>query len=468
MTSNIMTRNLRRTAIAAFNIALLCSGLLNTSCRFEDEDLFDVPAGKRVQTTNLEIKKILTSASEEGQNGWVIQYFVGGTDDKTFPGYNMLGKFYENGKVVLASDHPLLRDGNAGKFTTDSSYYELTAEDGCVLSFNTWNDILTVLEDPVDPTVGPGKKDSEEGGEDGVGIRGDHNLLLRKLGNDVIEFRGQRHQALVRFVRCDRPWEQYLSDVKSFKAANTSAISDYYVISGKDTMYFHNLNSGVFTMLDRLNDPLQIETYNCAFTPNGFYMGSTAKLKETEFNGFTLNEEKTCMYSEDKAVQLIACWDQYVLSSTEIWELDETLFNPELQALFDQVNTAIKKYNTAWSLKSLGLGKSTGGSAVSGLVFTFYTNTQKTKTNTTGIALTLSRSSLGQTTITCAENAAYDKNTETIEKKSVGFTAACRQCAAYFAGTYVMTPDSYFAPTAVTYKEQSRDLTFKTIKPVKK
>lgn len=462
MTTTNMTRSMRRITMAALNIVLLFSGLLNTSCRFEDDNYFNIPAGIRVQQTNKEIKSILTSASADGQYGWVIQYFVAGTDEKDFEGFNILGNFYDNGKVVLASNHKMLRDGRANTYTVDSSYYEMTSEDGCVLSFPTWNKILTVFEDPVDPTTGPQKSDGEEGGEDGEGIGGDHNLLMRKMSNDVLEFRGQRHQALVRFVRCDRPWEQYLQDVADFKSkVATSKVSNYYLICGADTMFIRDLYKGVFTHVDRVIDPLTIETHNCAFTPNGFYMGQTGKIKRTEFHGFTINEDSTFLVSENKDVKMVACWDEYILSKNDTWELDTAMFTAEQKDLLEQINKGVKKYNSAWSLKSIGLGKSTGSASVNGMVLTFYTNTQKTKTNTAGVALSQSRIALGEAKIVCAENATVDKNMETIEKKSAGFTDLCRQFAAMLNGNYVMTPDSYFVPAAVTYTSKDGGLTFK-------
>ena len=128
-----------------------------SACTFEQEDFFDESASLRIQHTNDNVKNILCQGSE--QNGWLIQYFVAGTEDYDFEGFNLFGRFYDNGKVTLSSNHRYLRNGNAGSYTKYTSFYEMLAEEGPVLSFDTWNDVLTVFVDPVSPSSAPGRPD---------------------------------------------------------------------------------------------------------------------------------------------------------------------------------------------------------------------------------------------------------------------------------------------------------------------
>ena len=299
---------------SAISVALFATAL--TACSsFQEDDLFDESASLRITKFNEDLQARLVEQSSEGKHGWVIQYFVG-SESK---GYNLFGRFEANGKVTLASNHPYLRGGNANKYTEYVSSYEMLREDGPVLAFNTWNDILTVFVDPVDPSQAPSTIVN-----DGEGMKGDNNLLFHAYEDLNILFRGQRHFAGIRFVPCDRPWEDYIADADAFKKSITnSTFSSFYVTDGKDTMYFSGLDKGLFTYQERLADPLQKEPCACVFSVDGFRMKNKGQLGEKSFQNFTISEQKDCLYNEDKTVKVIPTWDNYIINTrTTVWNYD--------------------------------------------------------------------------------------------------------------------------------------------------
>ncbi|MBR3400190.1 MAG: DUF4302 domain-containing protein, partial [Prevotella sp.] len=97
------------------NTSLMCAtaAMLSTSCTFEQEDFFDESASLRITHLNEDIQSRLVEQSTGENNGWVIQYFVAGTDELDFEGFNLFGRFYKDNKVTLASNHRYLRNGNA-------------------------------------------------------------------------------------------------------------------------------------------------------------------------------------------------------------------------------------------------------------------------------------------------------------------------------------------------------------------
>ncbi len=430
---------------------------LTTSCTFEQEDFFDESAALRITHENEKLQNRLVTQSADGQNGWVIQYFVAGTDEADFEGFNLFGRFFDNGKVTLASNHRYLRNGNANKYTEYTSCYEMLAEEGPVLAFNTWNDILTVFVDPVSPSAAPNAITN-----DGEGMNGDQNLVLKALGDDDILFRGERHQAEVRFVPCDRTWEEYIAATAELKSKiATPTLTSYYVTNGTDTMYFAGLNRGVFVYGDRVVDPLIRKTLSCVFTPQGFRINHVDSLGENTFQEFTLTEDATKLLSEDGQTQVIACWDNYIINHTALWKMDASLFSSEQKSLFDQIDAALKVYNANYSLQSIGLGKSSGGNAITGLIFTFYTNKAQTKTNTMGLALNYSKPGFGQIQIVSKADDGLDKNMETICGRSADMKRLVRAFAATLAGVYDITPDNYFLPTGGTFTASGSGTTFK-------
>ena len=121
----------------------------------------------------------------------------------------------------------------------------------------------------------------------------------------------------------------------------------------------------------------------------------------------------------------------------------------------------LKSFNTGWSLKSIGIGKSTGGNSVNGLVFTCYTNTAKTKTNTLGIESVIKRIAYGKLGINTAADATTDKNMNTVVAKVPEFVNKVKEFAVTLNGVYDVTPNDYFLPTGGTFTATNGGTTFK-------
>ena len=435
--------------------AIVAMAATFTACTFEQEDYFDETASLRIQHTNEDIKNTLVSHSGAGENGWLIQYFVGGTSDYNFEGFNLFGRFYDSGKVTLSSDHRYLRNGNAGKYTEFDSNYEMLNEESCVLAFNTWNDVLSVFVDPVDPGSAPNVLS-----DDGEGMNGDDRLVMLSYGPDEMLFRGERHSARVYFSKLDRTPEQYIADVKTLKNYIASdLITDYYFTNGDETWYITGLKNGYFDILDRLDDPLSDVVRSCVFTPTGFMLQYNYTIGQDTCKVFSLAADSSCLVSGN--IQVIPCWDTYLADRTTLWNLDQTKFTATQQQLYTQIAAALKVYNTNYELYDIALGKSTGGSSVKGLVLRFYTNAAKSRTNTCGLALSTARSSMGQISYTMADTPAKDANFTAIAKKATDLESLMTQFAQTLCGTYSVQPNNCFQPTSATYTPVSGGTAFR-------
>ena len=434
---------------------MVCCGIasLFTSCRFEEDDYFDESASLRVEHAIDQVRDNLSSA----EKGWVMQYFCG-TGVAHFEGFNLFAKFDKNGKVTIAGNHRFLRDGNANKYTEANSLYSLLLEDGPVLAFNTWNDVLTPFVDPVAYYAAPNSLV-----KDGEGMQGDHNFVVMSNSDNEIILRGERHSAEVRLVKCDRSWADYIADTETMKNSFTnSSINEYYVINNNnDTLYFSGLRNGRFRYTEDLVKGVKLDSLSCVFTPNGFRTEHTDSIGSCKFHEFKMAEDKTCLKNEDGSVKVIAYWDNYIVKHTAVWKMDASQFSTEQQNLFNQIDAELKKNNANWSLESIGIGKSVGSGAVTGLILTFYTNTAKSKTNSAGLELTMTRPQFGQMAISCSKENKIDKNMENIKKKATEIEELCRSFAALLSGTYQMTPDNYFLPTNAQFESISGGTSFK-------
>ena len=434
-------------------LALMFPAVVFTACQFEDDDYFNKSASLRVEYANERIGQILVKPEQ----GWVMQYFTG-TGVAHFEGFNLFARFESSGKVTLASNHRLLRDGNANKYTEHASLYQLLLEDGPVLAFNTWNNILTPFVDPVAPWKAP-----KSLLKDGAGMEGDNNFVVMSYDDNEMILRGERHGAEVRLVACDRTWQEYIDATDQMKATvSNQTIGSYYVTNGTDTLYLTGLRNGRMRYSERLNDPLKTDSLSGVFTPKGFRFEHETELGDNKFHELTLSADSTCLESEDGQTRIIACWDNYIVSRTTLWTFDPSSYSAQQQALVQQIDQEILKFNKNWSLASIGMGKTNNKNAVNGLVFTFYTNTRKSSTNTAGLALTTSRPAYGQITITVSPDDAVDGNLDNVVNRgATDMITLARQFAATLAGTYNMTPDNYFLPTGAEFTAIDGGTSFK-------
>ena len=429
-------------------VGMACLGLVATasSCRFEEDDYFNESASLRVEHTNAEVQQVLSAP----ENGWVMQYFCG-TGKAHFEGFNILAGFTAGGKVTMASNHRMLRDGRAGQYTEATSLYSLLLEDGPVLAFNTWNDVLTPFVDPVNPWEAP-----DNLYKDGEGMLGDNNFVVVSYSDDEVLLRGERYQGRVRLVKCDRPWQDYLADTEALRDyVSTTLIPNYYVITDTDTMYFltegkkdklidAGLRSGRVQFSERLSNPVKLDSLSCVFTPNGLRFEQADTIGSHTFQELTLNSDSTALVNEDGSVRVFATWDHYLAGSTEIMWFDMDALSDNLTALCSQLNAALTANNRNYSLARIGIGRTTNANNVTGLCVQWYTNTRHTSRAMGGLALRRSIPSMGQLTITCDENANIDN---TLKARSADVVSAVRELGAALATTYSMTPESYFTPS---------------------
>lgn len=419
-------------------------------CTFEQDDYFDETAALRVTHTNADIQNRLVQQSSNGNHGWVIQYFVAGTDDYDFEGFNLFGRFYDNGKVTLGGNHRFLRGGNANRYTEASSTYNMLAEEGPVLSFDSWNDVLSVFEDPVDPSAAPGTL-----ANNGEGMFGDHNLVLSSFQDDDIQFRGERHRAQVRFIPCDRDWEDYIELVSQFKKTiATSSLTSYYITNGTDTMYFSMLNRGYFNYCDRVNDPLKNKVLSCVFTPQGFRINHVDSLGQNAFQEFTITADSTRLLSEDGQTQVIACWDRYVTDCPSSWRIVPECFTPEQTALYEQMEAEVKKANANYVLDSVTISRTvetlTNGSKVEYPGLKLYVHGParmgRIPIYTPYVNMNIDRPVFGQVQFSPSSVETANSNMEMFA--STDLKSLCLQFAATLTGTYDIVPNHYFRPTS--------------------
>ena len=439
----------------AMGVAFATVALAGCS-QFQEDNLFEESAALRIEHNAEKLQNILVDAP----NGWVLQYYTG-RGISVFEGFNLFAKFERSGKVTLAGDHRFLRNGNAGKYTEHSSLYELIREDGLVLAFNTWNDVLTPFVDPVAFWAAP-----DILVKDGEGMQGDQNLVVKFMSENQIILRGERYDAEVRLVKADRDWQTYIADTKAMKERFTSdEINSYYITAGDQTMYVVGLKNGRYRISERVKNPLKVDSLSCCFTPYGFRNESVDTLAGHIFQEFKMAEDGSALLSEDGSVRIIATWDTNLAESDEVMWFDGETLSADLKAKYDQLMAVLETANKVYSPR-IGIGRSaltSGANGVVGLVIEWYSNRRLTKPSLTRGGLTMKRSVpvMGQMTITYEENSTTDNDMKDLLDKDAALVDLVRGFAAALAGTYQMTPNNNFVPTEVLFQSLEGESSFK-------
>lgn len=432
--------------------ATLCAvalGSLTTSCRFEEADFFTESASLRLDHANEAIEKILCSASasdpgmelEEGKFGWCIQYFTSGTEDGQYKGgYNLFAKFYPNHVVVMSNNII------GSKNVTSASNWEMLKEEGSVLAFNTWNDVLMPYVDP----EGTGKADYK-----GEGRGGDNNLVMMTYSDNVITFRGQRHNGRTRFVRLDCPMNTYIANTLTMKEMLLN--NTFYVTNGVDTMYLKDMvgDSPRPSYVERLEDPLVIKKNSAVYTPDGFYSERVDTIFNLGVQEWKINEEKSALIGVGNGLKMIPMWDYVLAAPASRMNISAEDAPAEIKDILTQLEQKIKTFDSKATFKSVGIVL-VSQRPVLQLVW------NKSGEKKGAININMSRTAYGEIKISNNPDATPDNNLKAVENKAEGTVALMHQLAALLADTYNVVPDDYFSPTGgvFTSKDGQKVITF--------
>ena len=121
-----------------FYIMFAVAGLSLQSCLHDDDEIFDKSAAERINEAVANAKEVLTSSQE----GWVMHYYAG--REYAYGGLNLAMKFTD-GKVQMYNETAKNPDDS---YKSVVSTYKITRDQGPVLAFDTYNDLLHIYGDP--------------------------------------------------------------------------------------------------------------------------------------------------------------------------------------------------------------------------------------------------------------------------------------------------------------------------------
>lgn len=212
------------------------------SCKNEVDDLFDQSAAERIEQAMTDYREALCSA----ENGWEMLYFANGGEQ----GYNLLCKFNEDGSVKFAAKNEF---SSAGKYAEEVSLFEMIADNGPVLTFNTYNTLFHIFADPNDiPSTG-------EDDETGYGHEGDYEFVVHEATADQILLKGKKYgiSIYLRKLPADLAWEDYFIQVEANKAKYFNAkVKTIWLETATKRYTVQDMTTGIMTFVPEGGDAI--------------------------------------------------------------------------------------------------------------------------------------------------------------------------------------------------------------------
>lgn len=272
-----------------------------SSCTFEEENIFDKSAAERMNAALSDYKTTLCTSP----NGWVVEYFP--TD--TTEGYTFLMKFEKTTKVTMAAKNRWVNNA----FTLDSCVYDLSGDNGPVLSFpvagsyvagGTQIGIFHLFASPQDP------KGSSN--LDGYGLQGDYEFVMTSVTDTLIIMTGKKRNTLILMhpVPATKTWAVLFNELDEMRSTiiGTSSFPLNMIIE-KDTFILKNdlrsygAKAGKFRIYPKGTDQL-IDGIDYAYiiTDKGLRLHTPFKHNAKLISNFTLSSDKLKLQAENKDI----------------------------------------------------------------------------------------------------------------------------------------------------------------------
>lgn len=179
------------------------------SCLKDQEDVFDEPSSTRLNEYLQQTKSTLTSS----ENGWIFDYYPEAS--QSYGGSTYTVQFAGNDECAVRSEY----NPDDGDLT---SLYSMKADDGPVLSFDTYNAFIHEAATP--------NGDSYQGQE------GDFEFVIDSIGTDSIKVHGKRTLNTMYLRRLNEPAEDYVTKVADMGDSWITAEADLTI--GGQPYYF--------------------------------------------------------------------------------------------------------------------------------------------------------------------------------------------------------------------------------------
>lgn len=277
---NIQVRGKRALAFLPF---YLLTFLLFSACAHEEDDLFPESAAQRINHSVAEWKQVLA----DDPNGWVMEYLPA---DGSYGGYLFTVKLNGTEAVIGTVDVTFKsNDGSYPPGTEETSKYSVKAEQGVILSFDTYSQFFHFFSEP-------------RGSSAPDGYQGDYEFVLNTTSadGDTVYMKGKKYGNDIRMYKLKgMSTEDFVDRIVSVRnglfATSFSGLqagdSTYQVTIGRNMVVTDSVTSAITSV------PV-------FFTTTGFHMYSPLTLNGKSFQDFHGDNSRESLVAEDNDVYM--------------------------------------------------------------------------------------------------------------------------------------------------------------------
>lgn len=233
-------------------LMILVSAMALHSCLLDDDEVFSESASARLAAFNQEVRETLTS----GNATWLFEIYP--EVNQQYGGY-AFSLVFDQSKVAVRSE----------LFGADKevvSLWKMTTDDGPVLSFDTYNEILHLFSTPSSSMY--------------QAYQGEFEWVVESAEQDLVRLRGKKTGNILYMRRLTESAEDYLNKISEVEESIImTALSGK--INSKDVSFLIDTDNRQFDIFT------QTDTISVAYTitPEGFRF-----YKSVDINGVAVSE----------------------------------------------------------------------------------------------------------------------------------------------------------------------------------
>lgn len=307
---------------------LLGSTIGLVSCSNEEDDIFDKSAAQR-----LDEYKVMYSADLTAEGGkWLMEYFA--NEDEY--GYVFIMTFNKDGSVKISGQNTWMDH----QYKSDVSLWQIIADNGPVLSFNTYNSVFHEFSTPENIT-GPDAptnpdNNNEDIDEQGTGHGGDYEFVIIGLSEDgkTMHLTGKKRLYDIYMHRLD-PSVDEASLLAEYDFASQRFDSRFSELSlwdkvNNEEFIIKNINTGIISAYPLAGDAItQTSTGNAILYQDGFRLMRPLEIERADnsesvsVQTFKLSEDGTlaCVDNPDFFIRSRALSYEFT-NKTKKWRID--------------------------------------------------------------------------------------------------------------------------------------------------
>lgn len=430
-----------------------------SSCTNQEEPIWDQSAAERLEQYKKEYAEVFTS----GSGVWSMEYF----SNEDEPGYVFVMKFDKNGSVEISANHKWI----GSKFQTETSLWKMIADNGPVLSFNSYNTLFHIFSDPANIT-GPyaPSEDNNDIDETGFGHEGDYEFQVMEVSEDqnTVRLLGKKRLYDIFMHRLPEGVtpEQYLDEVAATPGRFSKKFNDI-VMTAEDGEKFiiNQMHTGMPSIYPLTGDAvMQTVSGTGIFTPEGFRFLKPLAVERADESFFEIYELR---FNEDGSmagenVSDIRCTSalENVIRADMTWVIDPANMTGKIKQLYDAANAkAIAELGAKNSIGQLDLAYN----LVENVLVPQLVTRIGTKVLRDYIAYTYEKDQYGNIVPSDKLHFSITGKTTTSEKYDQQIPEYL-QLKEYLCGNFVMTVNNLLIPDVITVTDVSDPASSFTLK----